>query len=227
MYYRKRFFNDIKIEKKGTLVFIPHSIESIQPIIKNLDLYIQKLKNLSIQFKPIVLCISHHDIQKKFHKELRKYNLPIVTVGNSNKHEFVDSFYSLILNFKYATSPNIGSQTYYALEAGLPYFLMGDEISYEIIPGKSYSETDLSRINNPEQTKEYLDFKNDLYNVYEEVTPYQQSVAFKFLGLQSDVDRVQGTLLIWKTFLFSMDIFFAYVFNQFIFQFKKLPYLMK
>lgn len=112
--------------RKGTIVFWPHSNESTVPIFEStIEDYISDLLDLPETYKPIYICLMSHDIIKGVHLQLRKYKLPIVTAGSNSSRDFIFNFYKIIRNFKYATSPNIGSHFYYSFIDGNIFFFLG------------------------------------------------------------------------------------------------------
>ena len=204
VFHRKKFWGDPPANRGGTLVYYAHSNGQGTPLYKDLDQYIESLKNLPAQYQPIVLCVSFHDIQKNIHKKLRKYQIPIVTAGSTGARDFVDRFYSLVYQFNYATSPHIGSHTFYVLEAGIPFFIYGDHPEFHmkgsdavpdgLINLRDYGdEEDIARL---QKLRELLSAK------VEAVTDEQRAMVSEYLGLDSNVSRSNASLIFWLS-LFS------------------------
>jgi hypothetical protein len=124
-----RLNNEIfrKPDSQGTLVYLSHSLPNKD--FKNYDFeeYFKTLSDLPAEYKPIVISMPMHDINKGLHKEIRKYGFPLVTAGNTSSPFFVDRFYAIASNFRFATSNSPGSQLFYCHELGLEYFLLGRE----------------------------------------------------------------------------------------------------
>lgn len=132
IFYRK--LNNFKIKEKaqGTIIFLPHSNPSLgNKLDTNLDLYIAHLNQLDQKFKPFTLCIQIHDISMQNLEKLRKYNLPIVSAGNSLHSDFVDQFYEMIASFEFATSSVIGSHTFLCEEFGVKFFVHGNSNEFK------------------------------------------------------------------------------------------------
>ena len=78
------------------------------------------------------------------HKKLRALGYPIYTAGNVLSQKFVDRFYSLLNNFRYAGGFYIGSHIYYCHEFGVPYIALDykivnlESVNDEIIPDGSF-----------------------------------------------------------------------------------------
>lgn len=128
--YRKSKGYKQKDCRKGTLIFYPHSNDGIELMEYDWDDYFAKLKQLPNSFHPFVICLHRHDVVKQYHNALRKYNLPIITVGDSLSPYFVDRFYSLISNFRYATSNTGGSEVFLCEEFGVNFFIFGERPTY-------------------------------------------------------------------------------------------------
>jgi hypothetical protein len=108
-------------------VFVSHTLPELDRYGFDFDKYFRKLKDLPEKFQPLTICIQMHDVNKGMHIQLRKHNLPMVTLGNSNSPYYADRFYDLARRFKYATSNVVGSQLFYCAELGVSYFLFGEE----------------------------------------------------------------------------------------------------
>lgn len=128
--YRRNFGYKLNPDARGTLIFFAHSIVGTEIVDYDWDGYFEKLVSLPDDFHPLVICMHQHDINKGYHRALRKFQLPIVTVGEASSPYFVDRFYSLVSSFKYATSSIGGSDLFYCEEMGVRYFLMGGEPVY-------------------------------------------------------------------------------------------------
>jgi hypothetical protein len=125
--YKEKF--NIKKEKNriGTLVFPYHSTPTHDPwSLNKLQKYIYKLKKLPKKFHPIVVCIYFRDVHKGYHKIFYENGLNITTIGHGSRYDFIPRFYNILKKFKYVTSNQIGSYTFYALDLGIPFFLYGN-----------------------------------------------------------------------------------------------------
>jgi hypothetical protein len=130
--YRRSIGIEQSVNATGCLVFVPHSVPGIRVLdfdnkFKKLILDLQKYFDKS----EIKLCIHMHDVKNKLHVHLRKFNLPIFSLGNTSSSLFVDRFYQLIRHFRAGSSPNSASQLYYCVELGLDYYLAGEKVTYQ------------------------------------------------------------------------------------------------
>ena len=199
VFYRKKYWGNPPSERRGTLVYYSHSNSACNPLYKDLDGYIEALKRLPEKYQPISICISFHDITKGTHKKLRKYGISLVTAGSAGARDFVDRFYSLLYQFRYASSPNIGSHSFYILEAGIPFFLFGDLPEYHMngsgtVPDgplnlKDYGDDD--DIERLEHLRLLLSQRVDT------VTEEQRALVSEYLGLDSEMTRSKAAKILW------------------------------
>lgn len=195
-YRRKKNYKPLD-SAKGTLVFISHSTVNTEYIDEDRDKYFLDLKNLSEKYKPLVLCMHMNDIKNNNHLQYKKYNLPIITIGNPNSVEFVDEFYKTTTQFKYATSNSAGSQLYYCVEMGMPYFIFGEKPRL-----MNHSDSNLPYgIYNPTNDieKEIIEIENKLFKNLEDRISLEQKIFVEWmLGFGSNQSRYNMTLIIWR-----------------------------
>ncbi|WP_169697701.1 hypothetical protein [Methylophaga nitratireducenticrescens] len=205
VHYRKKYYPTLPENRKGTLVFFAHSNNTTSPKYSNLDGYIQDLKELPEKYQPVVICLSFHDIQKGLHKTLRKYELPLVTVGTTNSQKFVDRFYSLISQFNFCTSPNIGSHTFYVIEAGIPFFLFGPYPEYHIKGSNAVNDGKqrLSDYGDDEDIENFSELKALLSTKTDSVTEQQRKAVFRYLGMDSEISRHKASWILWRELFFN------------------------
>lgn len=230
IYYRKKYYKNNNLhKKKGTIVFFPKSIPGVNVKIKNLNKYIHSLKKLPKKCHPISICLSFYDIQQhNLHKKLRKYNLNLVTVGNSSSQNFIDRFYKLISQFRYASAP-IGARPFsgffYCIEYGLPFFFYGKNIQYISDGSRSklegwkkgklrYSQIFLQK-NSSKLEKYYLNklIKNFL-NIKDNVNKYQKELISPYLGLNSKITRNNLKFIFIKSLISNIWIVVRLYYNS-------------
>ncbi|AET66055.1 hypothetical protein Desor_0345 [Desulfosporosinus orientis DSM 765] len=126
IHYRKM----MKIEKdaaaKGTIAFPAHSTQLVDAVF-DIDEYCKQLKSLPDEYQPITICLHLHDIERKKDEVYKKHGFNVVTAGPIwvLGFEFVQKFYDILRSHKYATSNQVGSYAFYAVEMGLPFFIFG------------------------------------------------------------------------------------------------------
>ena len=121
--YRKKIGISLSDHRAGTLAFVPHTVPGMKTEDFNIHDYVSRLLSLPKTFHPITLCLHVHDVSVKRILDLTKQGVAVETVGHSLSPHYVKRFYSLARNFRYATSPIIGSQLFYMQEFGVDYFL--------------------------------------------------------------------------------------------------------
>ncbi len=205
IFYRKKYYPKKSSPSCGTLVFFAHSNATATPIYKDIDKYISNLKKLPKKYHPITICLSFHDVEKGLHKKLRSYGIPIVTAGVTSAKIFVDRFYSLIQQFRYATSPNIGSHTFYIVESGVPFFLFGDHPEYEIKGSDAVPDgvQDLRDYGDEEDIQRLNYLRAIFSRQHDVVTEEQMMMVSEYLGLNSNVSRFHAFLIIWGALIFN------------------------
>jgi hypothetical protein len=207
IFYRQKNYPRLPDNRFGTLVFYAHSNANTTPSYENLEKYIADLKSLPEKYHPLVICLSFHDINKGLHKELRKYGLPLVTAGTTNSQKFVDRFYSLLYRFKYCSSSNIGSHTFYIVEAGIPFFLYGPYPEYNLKGSKYVKDgrQDINDYGEPDDVENFEYLKRLLSSPVDQVTPEQHQIVSKYLGLTSDMSRLHAAWVLWRALLMHID----------------------
>lgn len=207
VFYRRKYLSSIPIHRQGTLVFYAHSNSTTTPVYEDLDKYINGLKSLPEKYQPVVICLSFHDIRKGLHKELRKYGMPLVTAGTTASQRFVDRFYSLVYQFRFTSSPNVGSHTFYILEAGVPFFLYGPCPEYHIKGSVSVKDgkQDLKDYGDEEDILKFTKLKELLSSHQDQVTPEQYALVSEYLGMDSEMTRLKASLIVWRELLLHVD----------------------
>lgn len=127
VHYRKLMQIEKDIAAKGTVAFPAHSTSLIDAVF-DIDEYCKQLKNLSNEFHPITICLHAHDIERKKDAIYKKYGFNVVTAGPIwvPGFEFVQRFYEILRSHKYATSNQVGSYSFYAVEMDIPFFIFGE-----------------------------------------------------------------------------------------------------
>lgn len=207
VHYRKKYYPTLPANRKGTLVFYAHSNATTSPKYSDLDGYINDLRALPEQCQPVVICLSFHDIEKGLHKELRKYGLPLITAGTTNSQDFVDRFYRMISQFRYSTSPNVGSHTFYLLEAGIPFFRFGPYPEYHIKGSKAVKDgkQNLSDYGDSDDIENFEKFKQLLSIRTDSVTEKQKIMVSNYLGIDAGITRLEASGIMWREFFLNLD----------------------
>jgi len=185
---------------KGTLVFFTHGTDDVQWEGHDSAEYFAELKHLPKKFQPVVLCLHMHDVNAGYHKKLRRYGLPIVTLGNPKSIYFVDRFYDLVSNYSYTTSQNWGSHVAYCVEFGVPFFYLGDRGKLINISNKNLPDG----IVGPYWDKDHERYEKKAESLFrkpvDSVTDEQRLFVETALGFDSQLTREQVSWVLWRNF---------------------------
>jgi hypothetical protein len=178
---------------KGTIVFPVHTIPSMEEV-SDTQKYIDQLKKLPKKFHPISVCLHFQDIRIGRHKLYLKNNIPVYSAGD-NTNFFIERFYDILKKFKYASSNQVSSCLFYAVEAGIPFFVYGNEPrninkSDQNIPLGEY---------NPYKDEYY----KKLYKLFSdldcEITDKKTKIVERNLGIYDGVSRKKMTYLLYSS----------------------------
>jgi len=127
VHYRKSRKIERDPEASGTVAFPAHSTRLIDSVF-DIDGYCEKLKSLPSEYQPVTVCLHIHDIERKKDEIYKRNGLNVVSAGPLlvQGFEFVQKFYDILRKFKYATSNQVGSYSFYAVEMGIPFFIYGE-----------------------------------------------------------------------------------------------------
>ena len=123
----RRLKNICKVENPtGTIAYPLHSTKKDVSIYSRQE-YCEQLTQLPKEFQPVKVCVHEHDIHHGYDEVYKKHGFEVVTAGVREEPDFVDKFYGLLRQCKYATSNAFGSYLFYAVEMGVPFFIYGPE----------------------------------------------------------------------------------------------------
>lgn len=200
--YRRKHYPELDPARHGTVVYFTHSNSTTTPVFKSLDVYIQSLRDLPAHFYPVVICLSFHDVLKGTHRMLRPYGFPIVTAGTTNAQCFVDRFYRIARNFRYACSPTIGSHSFYLAEAGVPFFLYGPAPTYVIKGSRAVcdGEQDLRDYGDDEDIEHFMALRRLFSEPADVVSTAQREAVGRYLGEDAGTGASQFQSALWQSF---------------------------
>lgn len=191
-----RIKNKIKQKKDaaGTLFFVAHSTPDIDDQT-NWDEFIVNLDNISEQFKPIDICIHHHDVAKGLDVIFKNKGFKVVSAGNPYANNYIENFYSILSCYKYTMSNLLGSYAFYSVEMGTPFSCYGEDPVY-LNKGDKNLETGI-----------YVSYKDhpsyqmglQLFKGYHtQITEDQTNFINKNLGKYDTISRVKTCMLLYK-----------------------------
>jgi len=190
--YRQKYFPRHSQTGVGTLLFWPHSHGGLKVNI-DFNLVKKEIEKIPQSFHPLSICVSALDVDMGIHKKLRALGYPIYTAGNVLSQKFVDRFYSLLNNFRYAGGFYIGSHIYYCHEFGVPYIALDykivnlESVNDEIIPDGSF---DFIAKDYPDEVQREIfeSWYNTLKQFSNEVSNEQLEFARQQLGCYSTTE---------------------------------------
>lgn len=136
VHYRRMQHLSCGSDAKGTVAFPAHSTTDLEASFDWED-YAKRLSELPEAFQPVTACIYWADVLMDRHKHFEKYGIPTFTNGYLSDPDYIAKFYDLLLRHRYACSNKIGSYLFYAVEAGMPFLLVGEKESYKLLQGQS------------------------------------------------------------------------------------------
>ena len=186
--FRHKYKLTKKSTSKGTIVFLSHTTHGIEIFNYNFQKYLGQLMMLPVEYHPLVFCMHRHDVEKKYHLDLRKYRIPLISAGETSSPYFVERFYSMVSNFNYATSNSLGSAHYYCEEFDVPYFLYGDKPAYVNI---SDQESPLGPLQADALAKSMEDYEKVLFAFPPTPSNEKRAHVRSLLGLNADEEKVR------------------------------------
>jgi hypothetical protein len=183
---------------KGTIVFPTHSTHHIS-IEKNWNEYIAKLLELPSKYHPISACIYFLDVKKGLHKSFEDAGIETFCAGTWTDPNFVDNFYNIIKNFKYASSATPGSYLFYCQELGLDFFIYGEKPVYV---NKSDNNARLGRYSLDKKHNSQLESIKDIFNFFNSNQSEKQVISKYELGISGHaISRFKFSMILYLAFI--------------------------
>lgn len=195
VFYRKKNVRRNK-DAKGTIAFPTHSTHFID-INFDVDKYIDQLLALPEEYKPVSVCMYFLDVQKGLHKPFFKRRIPVYSAGHWFHPDFVENFYNIINRFRYATSDSCGSYLFYAVDLGLPFFILGDKPE-KFNSGDVNSQLGKYTNDNYTQIKKIDTLFLQLTN---KISEEQAAIVSNELGIDNGLSRAKLSLILYRTYL--------------------------
>lgn len=123
-----RWLNGYQIARDalGTVAFPVHSTHHTT---NDMDWgrYCEDLRRIPIPLQPVTVCLYWKDILNGLHRVFLREGFDVVCAGHMYDPLFTERFYGILSRHRYATSNDIGSQAFYTVEMGLPFFVWGEQ----------------------------------------------------------------------------------------------------
>ncbi len=200
VHYRKKHNIRQQANASGTLVFAAHSTALIDAIY-NIDSFCDDLKKLPEKFLPITICLHGQDILKGRDRLFINAGFNVVSAGDTKSSSFAKNLYSILAMHKYVASNVPGSYLFYAIEMGIPFFFIGQEVPRMCNFG-----------NDPNVPKNYIacdfDIARKCYEVFantptEEITQKQREFVSSMLGISDSIKPKKLLFLMVKKVIFK------------------------
>lgn len=115
--FKKKYSNKKQV-KQGSIFFVSHSTFKTKVDTDHSNL-ICFLENLPDRFKPISLCFHFNDVLDGKTEVYFDKGYKIYCAGNFENKYFIENFFEIVNNFKYAIGNEMGSQFLYCTLAGI------------------------------------------------------------------------------------------------------------
>jgi hypothetical protein len=191
-----RIKNDIQqaVNADKTLFFVAHSTPDLDDHT-NWQKFIDNLERIPEQFKPIDICLHHHDIVKGLDRIFIDRGFKVVSAGNPYAINYIELFYSVLSNYKYTMSNLIGSYTFYSVEMGIPFSFYGDEPVYF---NKGDNNIESGSYTSYKVQPTYQKALNLFNGYYTQITQSQSDFVNIELGKNNTIGRLRACLLLYK-----------------------------
>ncbi|MDL2226369.1 hypothetical protein LJB86_01775 [Deltaproteobacteria bacterium OttesenSCG-928-M10] len=163
---------------RGTLAFPCHSTMEID-VVFDLAAYVKELRALPDEFQPVSICLHRSDIVKGLYKNFMEQGFSVYTAGSPEGIFFGHKLYDLMRHFKYTTSNHVGSYTYYSVEMGIPFSLVGEDgqLINKSDPNIPVGPMDMAA------SKYYQEEQRVFAGIHTEISPAQKEFVEIVLGI--------------------------------------------
>jgi len=225
IHYRKKKKIEKSPDSKGTIVFPAHGTPN-NYMDFDIDSFCQKLKELPPKFHPVKICLGIFDFELwEKAVEFKKRGFEVVTAGSALHKDFIDNLYEIIRNHNYSISNSISTVTILALEAGLPFFLVGEkDLKMKRVRknGSEYYFTEEFAYSEIPGTDEKV-LKLFQTGPIDEITPEQKLFMEKETGLNDCISPQKLNALLWSAFIkFELKKYVDEFLRRHVFKQKKL-----
>lgn len=121
--FRKKRGISPEASRKGTVVFVSHSVPGITPAISEIEKLIEHVETQDRFQGPYAYCLHMHDVNVGLHQEFLSRGRAVVTAGSSTSPYFIDRLYKILSHHENAVSFTPGTQVLLAQEFGLNSFI--------------------------------------------------------------------------------------------------------
>lgn len=197
VYYRRTRNVQQVMNPSGSLAFFAHTTPAIENKM-DVSEYARQLRSLPEKYQPVSVCLHYHDINKGVHSLFQERGFNVVTVGHPYHEDFIARFYDMIKCYRYLTSNDIGSYTFYGPEAGVPFFLYGNGPD---LYNHGDPNIESGSYTSYKETGHYHKVRDLFLQRHDFVTPEQRLMVEKELGVYNSISRMKLALILYATYL--------------------------
>lgn len=202
-WYQKKYNVSVDNNAKGSLFFIHHTREGVEREHDKLKI-LNKIENLDSVFQPVTFCFYYLDVLKGLHKEYQELGYTIVTAGTKDNPNYIEEFYNLVKDYKYALTNSIGGHLLFSIKIGIPVSYFEDLEPTHISSLKGFDDSRIRLKNSKVYQKAKLLFKGVNKSINQEQFEYVNIM----LGVERGTNRLKLMLILYKSL-------FSYIFYRF------------
>jgi len=196
VWYKEKKKISVSETAKGSIFFIHHTRQDVEREHDKLKI-IEKLKSLDKTFQPVTFCFYYLDILKGLHKEYEELGFSIITVGTKENPNYIEEFYKLVRDYKYALTNSIGGHLLFSVNLGIPvsYFEDLEPKHVSNIVGFEDSRVRLRKSAIYQEAKQLFQGENT------SIDDNQMQFVNKMLGVKKGTTRFKLMLLLYKSLI--------------------------
>ena len=122
--YRRKAGFKPSATRRGTLIFVPHSVPGLSFEHFDESIFFEKALSLPREMHPISFSLHWHDVMDGMAHRMRDKGLSVTSAGDTMSPFFADRFYRMVSKYKFASSSSYGSQINYLHELGIEFFFL-------------------------------------------------------------------------------------------------------
>lgn len=183
---------------KGTVVFPSHSTYDLKSLYSPKKLC-QELVKIPKKYKPITICLFWLDYIDHSSQIYKDYGFTVTSAGPklNNSLDFVKNFYNILSSHKYATSNEVGSYTFLAIDLKIPFFLTGTE---PVINNRGKRDVNINK--DSAKMSDYVMGKKamKLFSTgpVDKISKEQRNFVIAETGIKNCVSRKQLNKILWN-----------------------------
>lgn len=189
----------LKPDAKGTIAFPAHSTYFLKYKF-DIKKYCQTLQKLPNRFQPVTVCLMWLDYIDPSADIYQDMGFNVVTAGPkiTNSLDFVKNFYKILSSFKFATSNDVGSYSFYAVDLGIPFFLTGVNPAIINKMGRDVNSPESSYVRDLKWGKRSIDMFST--GPTSKISEAQRKFVASEMGVKDCLARHQLNSVLWSYF---------------------------